>query len=57
MMDKEKLTDRTSVVIDDRLKEIIRRRADSNQRSFSWQLRRDLNAYYRLITEGEKNGG
>jgi hypothetical protein len=54
MKEKEKLTDRTSVVLTDEIKSIISRRAEANSRSFSDQLRRDLKNYYRLITEGEK---
>jgi hypothetical protein len=54
MKEKEKLIDRTSVVLTDDLKTVISRRANANERSFSDQLRRDLKTYYRLITEGEK---
>lgn len=54
MKDREKLTDRTSVVLTDELKAVITKRANANERSFSDQLRRDLKNYYRLITEGEK---
>ena len=54
MKEKEKLIDRTSVVLTDDLKAVIARRALANERSFSDQLRRDIKAYYRLITEGEK---
>jgi hypothetical protein len=53
MKEKEKLTDRTSVVLTDDLKAVIAKRAEANSRSFSDQLRRDLKNYYRLITEGE----
>jgi hypothetical protein len=53
MKEKEKLIDRTSVVLTDELKAIIAERANANERSFSDQLRRDLKNYYRIITEGE----
>lgn len=54
MKEKEKLTDRTSVVLTDEIKSIVAKRAEANSRSFSDQLRRDLKTYFRLITEGEK---
>lgn len=54
MKEKEKLTDRTSVVLTDELKAIIAKRSEANSRSFSDQIRRDLKTYYRFITEGEK---
>lgn len=53
MKEKEKLIDRTSVVLTENLKTIINARANASGRSFSDQLRRDLKNYYRLITEGE----
>lgn len=55
MKEKEKLIDRTSVVLTDDLKAVIATRAEANSRSFSDQLRRDLKNYYRLFTDGERS--
>lgn len=57
MKEREKLIDRTSVVLTDELKAIIAERANANERSFSDQLRRDLKKYYQLITYGENSHG
>ena len=57
MKEREKLIDRTSVVLTDELKTIIAERANASGRSFSDQLRRDLKKYYQLITYGDSSHG
>ena len=52
MDEREKLNDRTCIVLTNDIKTILTKRAEANGRSLSYQLRRDLADYYRIITEG-----